>query len=81
MDNINFYEVEMKNSKDKEDSYSMCIKGTRKPSITEAKEFLKNDLENLGYDVISDVLEISKEDAFNFFDMENEQNFPIFGLN
>ena len=81
MNNVNFYEVEMRNSKNMEDSYSMCIKGIRKPNIKEAKDFLKNDLKNLGYDLISDILEISKEEAFNFFDMENEKKFPIFGLN
>lgn len=33
-----------------------------------------------GYDNVSSVIEISKEEASNFFDMENEQNFPVFGI-
>ena len=59
--------------------YSICIQGEREPSIQEATEFCKSDMEHMGYKYVINVLEIDKEEASNFFDMENaEQRFPVF---
>lgn len=58
--------------------YSICIVGTREPSIGEAAKFCAEDLKNLGYDFVSNVLPISKEEAHSFFDMDEEDKFPVF---
>lgn len=58
--------------------YSICIIGKREPSTEEATEFCKEDLQRLGYDFVSNVFPLSSEEAHNFFDMENEEAFPIF---
>lgn len=84
--NIKYYEVEFGKSEelnddafcDTPDRYSMCILGKRMPTFDEAKEFLKKDMEILGYDEITDILEIDYNEAHEFFNMENENNFPIF---
>jgi len=69
--NINYYEAEFS------DGYSICIKGERKPTITEANEFLKVDCMNMKTTVIN-VLDIDNNEAHNFFDMSNEDKFPVF---
>ena len=73
-----YYEVEFGNWKDLEDLYSICIVGTRKPTLKEAEEFCRKDMVSMGYDYVNDVEEISAEEARKFFDMENESSFPIF---
>jgi hypothetical protein len=76
---VKYFEVDIENSTDNEaGTYSICIKGTRKPSKREAKEFLKKDMESLGYDTVSFINETTLEEAKNFYDMEGEANFPIF---
>lgn len=42
------------------------------------QNFVKKILERLGYDFVSNVFPLSSEDAHSFFDMENEDAFPIF---
>ena len=75
-----YYEVEFGNWKNLEDLYSICIVGTRKPTLKEAEEFCKKDMVSMGYEYVNDVEEISDEEAYKFFDMENENNYPVFGL-
>lgn len=79
MENIKYYEVEFGKRKDETDVFSMCIVGIRKPTIEEAEKFLAEDLEIMGYDHVNEVIEIDFEEAHNFFDMERENNFPVFG--
>ena len=38
-----------------------------------------DDLEKMGYDHVTEVLEIDYEEAHKFFDMERENDFPVFG--
>lgn len=78
MEDIKYYEVEFGKREDKTDVFSMCIVGVRKPTIEEAEKFLAEDLEMMGYDHITEVLEIDYDEAHNFFDMERENQFPIF---
>ena len=59
--------------------YSMCIKGLRKPSVVEAELFCAKDIEALGYKGVTRVTEISKRDAYEEFEMENKENYPVFG--
>lgn len=82
----NYYEVEFAHSEDMgeeehiihvPDRYSICIKATHYPTKEEVKEFCKEDMQKLGYDFVCDILQIDYEEAHNFFDMENEENFPI----
>lgn len=60
-----------------ESDYSICIIGYKSPSIKEAEEFCKKDMEKMGYKYVVSVTEISKDEAHKFFDMENEDNLPI----
>lgn len=78
MENIKYYEVEFGKREDETDVFSMCIIGVRKPTIEEAEKFLAKDLEMMGYDNVTEVLEIDYYEAHNFFDMERENQFPIF---
>ncbi len=79
MENIKYYEVEFGKRTDETDVFSMCIVGIRKPTIEEAEKFLAEDLEMMGYDHVTEVLEIDYEEAHKFFDMERENDFPVFG--
>lgn len=79
MENIKYYEVEFGKRTDETDVFSMCIVGVRKPTIEEAEKFLASDLEMMGYDYVTEVLEIDYDEAHNFFDMERENDFPVFG--
>ena len=79
MENIKYYEVEFGKREDKADVFSMCIIGICKPTIEEAEKFLASDLEMMGYDHVNEVLQIDFDEAHKFFDMEKENNFPVFG--
>ena len=57
----------------------MCVLGYRKPTIEEAKEFWKSDCELYGDEFLADIYKISKEEAYDSFDMTNENSWPIFG--
>ena len=75
-----YFEVELSNFGENGDydQYSMCIIGERKPSIEEAEWFLKSDMEMLGYKYVQEILEIDKWEAHMYFNMDGEENFPIF---
>lgn len=77
-----YYEVEFGHepfSQETEDcdTYSICIIAEHSPSIEETTEFCKKDMEKLGYEVVRGITDITYEEAHNFFDMENEENFPV----
>lgn len=74
MENIRYFEIDMSN---KNDSYSICIKATHKPTKEEVKEFLKEDMKSMGYTEVDTIIETTLEEARNFYDMENENNFPV----
>ena len=78
MKNYNYYEVVFCNAGN---SYtdSICIKGTRKPTFTEAREFCKKDMEKMGYNQILNVIEMTEDEAYIFFDMERECKWEVFG--
>lgn len=86
VENIKYYEVELGKSVELNDDsfcntpdrYSMCILGNRMPTLKEAEVFLKKDMELMGYDAVTMVIEIDFDEAHNFFDMEKENQFPIF---
>lgn len=87
MKKLKFYEVELwreyKDENGKIDGgitdYSLCIKGIREPSIIEAELFLADDIKALGYNGVTRVFEISEEEAYNDFNMENIIRPKIFG--
>jgi hypothetical protein len=82
-----FYEVELwrnyKNEKGINEGrvtdYSLCIKGFFKPTILEAEHFLADDIRTLGYEGVTRVIEISEEEAYDSFTMENIIRPKIFG--
>ena len=76
MENIRYFEIDMSNENEK-GCYSMCIKATHKPTKREVKKFLANDMKTMGYTKIDNIIETTLEEAKNFYDMENEKNFPV----
>lgn len=59
--------------------YSICIQAERAPTMREAKEFCKSDMERMGYKYIVNIIEIDKEEASTFFDMDDaEHRYPVF---
>ena len=87
MKKIKFYEVELWRDYVNEDGenegkitdYSLCIKGYLKPTIIEAEHFLAKDIKALGYQGVTRVFEISEEEAYDCFDLENIIRPRIFG--
>lgn len=70
-----YFEVEMYIPKEK---YSMwfCIKGERIPNVREVSRFMRSD-ELANHGRVVGVYLISKEEAVNFYDFGNEENWPI----
>ena len=58
--------------------YSICILGLSEPTIEEATQFCKDDMELTGYKYVVNVREVNPDEAHKFFDMEHEDDFPIF---
>lgn len=56
---------------------SMCVLGYRKPTIEEAKEFWKKDIYE--DETLINIYELTKEEAYENFDMSRESEYPIFG--
>lgn len=77
---MNYYEIEFGDAMSGVDCdhYSICIRGERKPTIKEAEEFCKTDMRLFGYRRVTDVLEITSKEAHDFFDMRNEEQWPVF---
>lgn len=75
---MKYFEIDMSNERE-EGCYSMCIKAMHEPTKEEVKEFLAEDMKELGYTEIDAIIETTLEDAKNFYDMENEENFPVLG--
>lgn len=65
---------------DNEDE-GMCILGIRKPTAEEATAFIHHDLENC-YESTKVVVveELSRNQAIALFDMDNERDMPVFGV-
>lgn len=78
--NYKYYEVVFGKRDRLSDTYSICIKATREPTTTEAYEFCKEDLKKTGYDYVWNVIEMTEEEAYMFFDMETECKWPVFGI-
>ncbi len=83
---MRYFEIEFDNEPRNQDGleketigeYSICILGEREPSIEEATQFCKEDMEKMGYKYVVNVLEIEQIEARTFFDMEREKEFPVF---
>lgn len=80
-----YFEIEFSNdntidrsTEGHETDCSICIIGTRCPSFEEATIFCKTDMEKLKRKYVVSITEISKEEAYNYYDMENEDNLPVF---
>lgn len=67
MEDIKYYEVDFAkgNPLDYFSDYSICIIGKREPTPEEATEFCKHDLKEYGYDFVSAVFPIGKDEAHN----------------
>lgn len=82
---IRYFEIEFAKKEQIEDNnfigtpdrMFMCILSKFYPSFEEVKHFCKKDMEEFNYDYICDIKEVSFEEAHEFYDMRNEENFPI----
>ena len=57
---------------------SICILGEDKPTISEAELFCKDDISLFKCSGVSEVIELSREEACQSFDMSCESKRPIF---
>lgn len=57
----------------------ICIKGVRRPTVSEVNEFCAEDVELYKAKVVS-VDPIDKTTAMGCYDFGNEENWPVFGL-
>lgn len=79
MPNVHYYECEFGYEKPEQGTYSICVKGLRKPTKKEAERFCASDMNLLGLTHCLAVDECSHEEAKAFYDMEQEERFPTFG--
>ena len=78
MPGLNYFEVAFSNgSANDNNAQWICIRGTQKPTLAEAHQFLALDCERFGLPVVG-VYPIDKDTARNFYDFSNENNWPIF---
>lgn len=81
---MRYFEIEFDNDSRGRDTdnctgdYSICILAEREPTYQEAEEFCKADMKQMGYKYVVGIFEIEKEDAEQFYDMENADKFPVF---
>lgn len=61
-----------------EDGFSICIIGYDEPTPEDATDFCSLDLKTFKYDFVSNVFEKTKDEAGEEFNLENEENFPVF---
>ena len=81
---IKFYEICFAVSEDGVAGYSIAIKGVRKPTLKEAQSFIQDQIDRTGlspeWKIVEDVREISEDEVRNFFDTDNIDEWPVFGL-
>lgn len=81
-----YFEIEMSNdntidrsTEGHESDYSICIVGYKEPSnFKEVEEFCKEDMKKFNLKYVVSITEITKQEAYIYYDMENESKFPIF---
>ena len=81
-ENLVLFEIRFNHPGDPEEAeVAMCGRGVRVPTVEEANVFYALDVVGYAEDrPVVDVWEISRADAEAFFDMSNENNWPIFGV-
>lgn len=79
-----YFEIEFAKKKQLDDNNCIdpdrmfiCIKSEISPSLDESEEFCKKDMISFGYDCVVDVSPLSYNEAHMFYDLSNEENFPI----
>lgn len=83
---MRYFEIDFDNAPRNQDDWdgdcvgkcSICILGERTPTIQEAAEFCRKDMEEMGYEYVVNVKEISREEARTFIDKEDEGRVPVF---
>lgn len=78
--NTNYYECEFTNTESEGwGTYSICIKGERMPTPSEAEAFCSKDIQALGANKCLSVMPLTYEEAHDgSYDMDREDSFPIF---
>ena len=76
---IKYYEVEFTSHKDADEYFCYCMLGVRKPTAKEAEAWFG---EEAGF-YVSEVLEISQEEAYIDYEMDEYEKRPnrrVFGI-
>ena len=62
-----------------DNNFWMCVHGVRKPTLAEAELFFAEAIKNNSGKVLA-VNQISAEEARAFYDLSQEREWPVFGL-
>lgn len=81
-----YFEIEMSNDntidrsvEGHESDCCICIVANREPrNFEEVGKFCKSDIERYGLKYVVSITELTKKEAYEFYNMENENSFPIF---
>ena len=76
MDELKYFEVEFSDGNENTATW-VCIRGTARPTIAEAQQFMAADSEKFGLPVAG-VYDIDEAQARSFYDFSNEGNWPVF---
>ncbi len=79
-DNNNLFHYIIVGFKESDDTiWSMAIKTAYYPTPNEIMGWLKDDMDNMGYADIFEYYETDSYDVYNGYDIDNIDNWPIFG--
>lgn len=90
--NIQYYEITFGKRVDNENNEEVCrglydmehsiaIKATHYPTIEEAENFCKEDMETFDADGIYSITPVTEDEVYSFFDTENIDNWKVIGGN
>ena len=72
-----YYQVTFRRHANLSETYSICIKAKRRPDYDEAQKFCK-EYKKDKYDYLDNVCEITEDEAYKLFGVDNKTKLPIF---
>ena len=74
---LGYKDDELFGTGDYDELYSMVIKADYYPDFKEAEEFIKEDMQRMGYTGINSITEIEEWEVHEFFDDSNIDNWKV----
>lgn len=74
---LGYKDDELFGTGDYDEPYSMTIKADYYPNFKEAEEFIKEDMQRMGYTGINSITEIEEWEVHKFFDDSNIDNWKV----